>query len=380
MRILVAYASAGAGHKKAAEAIYNAFLRLGEVESVFIIDSLDYTNRIFKWSYPRVYLFLVNYLPHLWGFFYYALDNRKIYFLISKFRRLLNRLNSKRFIKFLIKENPKLIISTHFFASEIISDLKNRGLISSRVISVITDFRVHSFWTVKSMDIYTVASAEAKADLMRWGIDEGKAKALGIPIDPIFYSKLDKNYLREKMNLNKDKFTILIVSGGFGIGPIRKLVKTIIGPKIKFKDYIQLIVVCGRNNRLYKYIENIRANSILTMKVFGFVDNMDELMEVSDLLIGKPGGLTISEALAKGLPIIIISPIPGQEERNAEVLVKYGVGIRARRINEVNQILLRLLKHPQELDKMKENIKQMSRPKAAEEIVRCAMNLGKSSN
>jgi processive 1,2-diacylglycerol beta-glucosyltransferase len=380
MTVLVTYASAGAGHKKAAEAIYNAFLRLGEVEGVFIIDSLDYTNQIFKWSYPRVYLFLVNYLPQLWGFFYYALDNHKIYFLISKIRRWVNRLNSKRFIKFLIKENPKVIISTHFFASEIISNLKNRGLISSYVISVITDLRVHSFWATESIDIYTVGSVEAKADLMRWGIDEGKMKLLGIPIDPIFYSKLDRNYLREKLNLNKDKFTILIVSGGFGVGPVRKLVKTIVSPKIKFKDYIQLIVVCGRNNRLYKYIENIRLRSIPTLKVFGFVDNMDELMEVSDLLISKPGGLTISEALAKGLPIIIVSPIPGQEERNAEVLVKYSVGIKAKRTDEVKEILFRLLNNPQELNEMKENIRQMTRPRAAEEIARCAMNLERLSN
>jgi len=193
-KILILYATAGIGHKKASMAIKAAFdeLNIGGVE-VKLEDALDHTNDFFKWTYLKAYLLMVNKLPALWGFLYYFTDNYYVDIIVSKLRRLNNWLNSKKLAAYLMTENPDIIISTHFFASEVISELKRAGRVKAKLVTVVTDYRLHSWWVADHTDMYVVAGQDAFDDLVKkWGTPPSKIKILGIPIEPIFSKKLDR--------------------------------------------------------------------------------------------------------------------------------------------------------------------------------------------
>ena len=362
-KILIVYATAGAGHKKAAEAVKNAFDSAHPDADIKLIDSLDYAPKIFRFSYPRAYLFLVNNFPNAWGFFYYLLDHPFVYKLVHPFRRITNWLNSRPLVAYLLKEKPDVIISTHFFASEVISHLRLRRKLSSRLITCITDFRSHAFWVAKGVNKFTVASEDAKKDLVDRGMPESDIEVLGIPIDPIF---------NKELNVKKSKlFTILLVSGGFGVGPIKKLVNII----DKLGLPVRLLVVCGKNKKLCGQIRSGKGAYKIELEVYGFVDNMHELMELSDLIITKSGGMTASEALAKRLPMIIVAPIPGQEKRNSRFLVSRDAAIELGWTGEARKVVKELFNNRDKLRRMQEDIDKVRKPNSAGDIVEAAWKI-----
>jgi processive 1,2-diacylglycerol beta-glucosyltransferase len=364
LRVLVTYASSGSGHRRAAEAIYSALRIIAPDAESRLIDSLDFTNGFFKWVYPATYLFMVRYLPPVWGFFYYLLDVREIYPLVAATRRLSNFLNAKRFADFLGAYAPDIVITTHFLANEVISDLKRRKKIHTRLICVVTDFRLHSFWVSRQVDTYVVATENTQKELVEWRIKPEVVRVLGIPINPKFGIHKDRKGLSAKLGIASDKFTILLVSGGFGVGPMEQFVLTLNELTID----CQLLIVCGANELLRQRI--LKVPFRMMAKVYGFVDNMDELMGASDLLITKAGGLTVSEALASDLPMILVAPIPGQETRNSEVLTERGCAVNAHSVGEATEKIIELFTHHQILSRMKENIHRLAKPDAAKDIAR----------
>ena len=250
MKVLIVYAKAGAGHRRAAEAVFDAFKRRGEDKDVTLIDCLDYTYPWFKSFYPWSYLFLVRFLSLVWAGIYYALENRRLYALIKPLRRLNNRLVSKSFANFLKRERPRVVISTQFFASEVVAALKRKKEINSILISVVTDFGLHTFWESDAVDIFVVASEDTKADLVARNIAQSKIKVLGIPIEPPL-KECNKSQVQTEIGLKQDSFTVLIVGGGFGVGPIKKLVFSLEDLRDEMRNKVQLIVVCSRNAKLY---------------------------------------------------------------------------------------------------------------------------------
>ena len=374
MKILIVYAKAGAGHRRAAEAVFAAFKRRGEEKDVVLIDCLDYTNPWFKNFYPNVYIFLVRFLPSVWAAIYYVLENRVIYSLVKRLRRLTNYLTSKRFVEFLKKERPGVVISTQFFASEVVAALKRKKEIDSTLISVVTDFGAHTFWESQDVDIFVVASEDTKKDLILRNIPEEKINVLGIPIEPPL-KDFDQGQLRKEIGFKENLFTVLIVGGGFGVGPIKELVFSLDRLSDEVRRRIQLIVVCSRNKKLYDEIEGVAPKLRIVSKIFGFVDDLYKMMAAADVIISKSGGLTTSEALATALPMIIISPIPGQESKNCDLLVKNGAAIRIDRAAEAKEVIEELIRRPEKLDKMRHQALHLGRPNSADDIVVLANGL-----
>jgi len=360
MKIIIAHVSAGAGHRKAAEALYH-YLKKNKPEiEIRIIDVLEGSNFLFRFFYTKGYFFLVNYCLGLWAFAFWA-TQLKIFSGFNKSLGLsIGKLNTGHFLKLLVKENPDFVISTHFLPSEITAYLKGKRKITSNLITVITDFGVHPFWLSRGTDIYAVASGFTAEQLKGMGVDPKRIMVFGIPVDQKFSAVgYDRWSLRHKLGLAQEKFTVLLITGSFGIGPIEEISEAL-------HNDCQVIAVCASNKRLYA---RLQKRDIPGVKVYGFVNNVEELMAVSDIIITKPGGMTVSEVLAMELAPIFISAIPGQEEFNIQAMASYGIGRQARDIAEIRRIVLDYKNDPQKLKQVKEKIKAVKKPLAAQELI-----------
>ncbi len=330
MKIIIIHASAGAGHMKAAEALANA-LKKNTAHQVTLIDALDYTSPSFKKLYRNTYSTLISKFPAVWGVVFSFLDFSLLQPLIRIFRRLYNKINAGKLEQLIIDGQYDYVIATHFMPTEIASSLKQKNKIRSNLITVVTDFDVHKIWLGSKVDKYAVASSWTKQKMLSMHIPEGKVFITGIPTDEKFAQPKDVGLLKEKLGLERDVFTVLMATGSFGIGPIEETIKALSG--------FQVIVVCGHNKDLY---ERLGRQGLTKVKVCGLVDNMPELMAVSDVMVTKPGGLSISEALVSQLPLIFFNPIPGQETNNIKVLATYGIGVHAPTIEAIVSEVKRL--------------------------------------
>ena len=363
-KVLILYSTAGIGHKKAALAVKEAFDRSGRGDEAVLQDALDYTNNFFRVSYGAIYLFLVKYLPTLWGFFYYVLDNPIVYALVRPLRRLNNYLNSKKLVEFLLTTKPKTVIVTHFFPSEVVDNLKKKGLLDTRLISVITDYRSHLFWLSKYVDFYIAGSDYTKDDLLRRGVPEERIKVFGIPCASSFSREHQTGAICRKAGMEPGKKTIFILGGGFGVGPIKGITLSL----DKAKEDFQAIVVCGYNAKLYNAVKKAARRASHRFRVFGFVDNIDELMAASDVLVSKSGGITVSEALNANLPMIVVSPIPGQEMRNYDFLKKNHAAAKIKCPGDIVRVARELF-DTDKLETLKRNVKKIRLVDSAERIM-----------
>ena len=370
MRVLVVYASAGAGHSKAAQAIYNCFKENFKQIDVELVDALEKTSPFFRLSYRNGYSFLINKAIFLWAFAFWLTHAKPLRKLTRGVAQIINYINSKGFIDFLLRNNPDFIISTHFLTSEIAAVLKKSKKIKSQVATVITDYGLHPFWVSDGTDTYIVASDFSKKELVSEGIDEKNIKNLGIPIDAKFLKEYDKALLRERLGIDKKRFTALVVTGSFGIGPIEELAE------LMHKE-VQLIIVCANNKSLFKRLKDKNYPNCV---VFGFVDNIQELMSAADIIVTKPGGMTISEALAIGIVPIFISAIPGQEVENVRFLERFGIGKSSKSVEKIRKIVLDYKDNPEKFLEIKKKISCISKPNAALEIcnVVCKDSFGHS--
>ncbi|MDP3791487.1 MAG: glycosyltransferase [Candidatus Omnitrophota bacterium] len=371
-KILVVYATAGIGHKKASIAVKKAYeeMNLPDVE-VTLIDALDYTNNFFKWSYLQAYLLMVNKLPTFWGLSYYLTDIPFVDLFVSGLRRINNWASSKKLVSLILDMKPDVVISTHFFASEVIADMKRKGVAHTKLITVITDYRVHAWWISEGTDYYVVASDDVGRELEVRKVDPSIIKVMGIPVEPVFSRHSDRANIFKATGLKDDLFTILVIGGGFGVGPIEGIVKVI----AQIKRDLQAVVVCGRNEELVKKIEQLKADLKLNIKVTGFIDNVYEYMEISDILISKSGGITVSESLAKDVPMVVISPIIGQETANCNFLIKNDAAVKVDKLEDLKGALEELISNPMKLDSMKESIRRVRKPNAAYDVAKLAYEL-----
>lgn len=364
-KIFISYTDAGAGHRRAAEALNKAAGEIFPDAKVYLFDVLQYTTPLFRKSYPAIYLFMVNRCPWLFGVGYYLTDIRAVERFVRFFRRIINSVNCRSFEKFMITEKPDLIITTHWLPNEIITSLKKRGKLRTFVATCITDYYPHAFWRNRGVDLYIAPNEALIPRLTKLGVASEKVRSFGLPIAPEFALRYDKTEIRKKLGLDTGLFTILITSGGFGVGPIKELVTEV----EKIDHRLQVQVVCGKNAGLRDGLNAMTEKSRHRFQIYGFVKNMDELMEASDILISKSGGLTSTEAMAKDLPLIILYPIPGQEFSNSEFLLKHGAGIRVKSTKQARGALEKLLAEPGRLEVMRRNISKLARPNAARKIL-----------
>jgi processive 1,2-diacylglycerol beta-glucosyltransferase len=358
MKVVIAYASAGAGHLKAAQAIHNCLKQKSPQTQIHLVDILDKATPVFKYSYVWIYTFMVKHAFFLWGLLFAISEKGPLKWIARKSSTISHYLNTKSFCRFLIEEDPDLIISTHFAPPELAAHLKDKGKIRARLVTVITDFGVHPFWVSRGTDLYIGASEYTKARLIEQGVAEDKIKICGIPVDPRFLIAHDRDSLCEKIGIKKDFFTVLVMTGSFGIGPIEKIVAGLCGEA-------QILVVCANNRKLFN---RLSSKKLSTVKVFGFVNNADELMAVSEVIITKPGGLSTSEILVMNLAPIFISVIPGQERGNVQALASCGIGLELDDVIEIRKAVVDYRDHPEKLLQIHEKIAAVRKPNAAEEI------------
>lgn len=371
-KLLILSASAGAGHIRAAQAIEQAALRLNAAKEITHIDTLEYTNKVFRNLYSKAYIEMVNSAPEVLGWLYDHLDTP---WKRERRRLAVDKLNTRPFMKFVKKYEPDAIICTHFLPAEIVSWMKAKEKLTAPQGIIITDFDAHALWLCHNYEQYFVALEETSVHLNKLGIWPDKISVTGIPVDPIFSEYKDKQEMRAKYGLHLDKPTILISAGGFGVGPIELIMKAL----LQSKHPLQIIAICGKSKELKQQMDSFAAslplNSPISIKPVGFTKDMDEYMSASDILLGKPGGLTTSEALTKGLVFVIFNPIPGQEERNSDHLLENHVAIRCNNLPTLAYKLDRLLDDKERFLSMQDNAKKLACPSAAQEIVKKMLSL-----
>jgi processive 1,2-diacylglycerol beta-glucosyltransferase len=366
-RVLILSVSSGSGHLRAAEALEKVFRQQPDVSEVRHIDALIYTNKLFRDFYSRLYNELVVRAPTILGWVYRASDEpwRR-----EKMRLMLDRLNTGPLERYIAKFKPDITVCTHFMPAEIISYLIGRGKLHSRLSIVVTDFDVHAMWLCRTFHRYFVALEESKIHLEALGLPSDHITVSGIPIDPAFAETFDKKDLLKELGLRSGIPVILISCGAMGVSPAPFVLEGL----ARMKTAIQAVVISGKNPELQSNLEK-QAHTIsharphISIQVMGYTKEMYKYMKVADLFIGKPGGLTTSEALACRLPMVIISPIPGQEDRNSDQLLEKGLAIKCNEYTTLAYKLDRLFDHPEQLAAMRERMKLYAHPFAAQTIV-----------
>jgi processive 1,2-diacylglycerol beta-glucosyltransferase len=357
--VMVLSAAAGAGHVRAAEALVSAFGMRG-VHATHV-EALKHTNPLFRRLYSGLYVELVNRQPQLLGYLYHALDRP---WQLEKRRLALDRLNTGPLVRLVERERPTLALCTHFLPAEILIQLRKKRLLDVPIGVVVTDYDAHALWLYRGVDWYFVACEETRVHLAALGIPRDTIHVTGIPIDPAFALPLSKQKARLGRGLDPDRTTVLVCAGGFGMGPVEALVRTL----HEIRHPVQLVVICGRNAALERKINALSAIRH-PMKVLGYTTEMDGWMAASDFLVGKAGGLTSSEALARGLVLIVVNPIPGQEERNSDHFLEEGVALRCNNLPALAFKIDALLDAPDRLARMQEAVKRLAKPGAAAAIV-----------
>jgi len=365
-RVLIISVSAGAGHLRAAQAIEKAFGLLGAAKEVRNVDALQYTNKLFHKLYSKAYIDIVNEAPELWGWLYDHFDKPWH----NERRRLaFDKLNTRPFVEMLEEYQPNMTVCTHFLPAEVISWLKEKHRLHTPQAITITDLDVHAMWLCRHYEHYFVALDETKAHLEELGVPPDKVTVTGIPIDPVFAEQKDKVEMRRKLGLDASLTTILVSAGGLGVGPMEQLIQSL----AKLQHKVQVVAICGKNEELKDRIDEIVAEvptaTPVKFKSIGFTSEMDSYMSAADLVLGKTGGLTTAEALAKGLAFVIVNPIRGQEERNADHLLEEGAAIRCNNLPILAYKVDRLLDDPSKLTVMQANARRLGRPNAACDIV-----------
>jgi processive 1,2-diacylglycerol beta-glucosyltransferase len=371
-RVLILSASAGAGHIRAAQAIEKAFIKLGAAQELRNVDTLEYTSKLFRNLYTKAYIELAGRVPEGYGWLYDHFDRP---WHNDRLRRAFERLNTRPFVKMLEEYQPDMTVCTYYLPAQIISWLKEKNRLYTRQAIVVTDFDIHAMWLCGHYEHYFVALEETKAHLQELGVPADKVMVSGIPIDPVFSEAKERTAVRLQYGLDPAIPTILISAGGFGMGPIEELMQSI----VKMHNRIQVIAICGRNEelktRLDRFSQALPASCPVHITVLGYTTEMDAYMSAADLVVGKPGGLTASEALAKGLAFVIINPIQGQEERNADHLLEEGVAIRCNNLPVLAYKLDRLLDDPRRLAVMQANARRLGKANAACDIVRKLLSI-----
>ena len=364
MKIDIIHATAGEGHRKIAMAVQDGLSRLGRSDlQVRLMNCLDYTDLTFQKTYAPIYYWAVRHAPNLWGASYEILDQSCVYQPLRPLRSITNSVHAKKLLEDIVKNQPDVIVSTHFLPPEILGRAKQKGLIKSKMITVITDFYPHTFWVNPGTDHYWVMAEETKQDLIRRGVPAGIITAGGIPILPTFKPAGRKVEILKKYGLEENRFTLLLTSGSFGLGPQEAILEELKA----FKDKVQCFVVCANNKELKAILDN--KTYPYPVKIFGFIDFMPDLMEASDLMVAKSGGSTTSEALTKGVVMVIMAPIPGQESRNVKLLKIRDAAYFLKDPSEIRAIVRGILDDPSTIQRKRDAIARLAKPNASEDLV-----------
>lgn len=356
--ILLLYVSVGYGHRRAALALQTALNRADPLYRTACLDLLELWSPWVGRLICRLYRGLTKTAPRIWSYLY---DRAGFKERFSPLFALVYGLCQNR-VRLLLEEfSPAVVVCTQAFPSSVVSVYKARSGKAIPLVAVPTDYTVHAYWLDEQVDLYLAPSEESRDRMVRRGVDPARVKVVGIPVNPGFSRRHDRVGLGEKYGLAPATPTVLLMGGGEGSVSLERLIVALDRKPGTF----QMAAVSGRNLSLHVHLCRLRSKLAHRLKVFSFTDSVDELMEVSDLIVTKPGGLTTAEALAKELPMILIDPLPGQEELNARFLQGRGVAIRAGDHNRAATLVARMLNGGGDLKRLREAIREMKRPSSS---------------
>ncbi len=331
------------------------------------INSISYSNPVFGKIISKLYIQLLKVAPQVWDYLY---DNPYVEKATRDLREFLSLFNTRRIAEVLRRQRPHCLVCTQAVPVGLLAALKERGKIRVPLVGILTDFGVHKYWISPHVDLYLVPTSEVRRRMVRLGVAESKIRVTGIPVDPHFASRGDRRAERVALGLSPHRPTVLVMGGNYGLGPLEDAVHAL----RRLSVGLQLVVVCGNNRRLLREMHRHFAED-RHVRVLGHTRAVHRLMDAADLLISKPGGLTTSEALAKGLPMVMIQPIPGQEERNAQYILRHGAAVRADTLDDLVDVVQKLLTDRGRLDRLRENGGLLARPWAARDAAEAIASL-----
>ncbi len=372
MRVLIATVTAGAGHLAAAAALEEAWREMRPTDVVQNLDLAKFFSALHRKVYSDGYVRIVNRAPELWGLMFNKTDSLELARRLGQIRRLFPSNSRVRFRRAVHELNPDAVLCTHYLPLETLGQLRVSATKTAKrsqsaavtdpfVVSIVTDFEAHALWMEPCVDLYCVAAEETRARLLARGAEPEDVLATGIPISGKFSSKVDPKAVRQNLGLRDDLPVLLVLSGGFGMGPVADILREL----DKVERRFQAVVVTGRNQELRR--ELAAADRKHPTRILGFSSNMNELMSIADLIVSKPGGLTTSEALALGKPLFILNPIPGQEAANSDFLLERGAAAKVNRVEDLPFRVEQLL-GSKKISEMSRAAKLLGRPAAARDI------------
>jgi len=368
MKILLLYISEHSGHHCASLAIEDALRSTDPSTEIMNINSFHYTNPILEKIINKTYMSVVQRTPELWDYLY---DNPKIVRRTQRLREMIHRFNSGK-LKTLMEEfSPDVIICTQAFPCGMVADYKKTFSLKTPIVAVLTDYAPHSYWIYNNVDRYIVPSEETGKKLVDNGIDRSRIAIYGIPINKKFMACPNRSEMREKLGFGKDAPVVLVMGGTQGLGPIRELVSMMDNSSMN----LQPVIVTGTNRKLFAWLDARKNNFRKPVRVLPYADNIDELMGVSSLIITKPGGITTAEALAKGLPMLIFHPLPGQEAMNTRYLLREGAAVKAENAADIIVLLKELLYNEGKLKSMSDRARSISKPSSSLDIAKLALKM-----
>ncbi len=367
-RIAILHATAGSGHRRAAQAIAEAIQRLDPTASVREVDTLVFASGFYRTAYAQGYDLLAARAPQLWGLLYRSWESAPMR-RVAPGARLMDRLNLRRLARVVEREQPDAVVCTHFLPVEALGPMRARGALGVPLNCVITDFAAHPFWAIPNVDRWFVAGERAAEDLAGYGVPSARIDVTGIPVEPRFAQRIPRAQARERLGLDSDRALVLVMGGGSGVGPLAELAQRLAALPTR----PQVVVVCGTNEALRVQIQALPAAAAGDIRALGFTHEVDVLLEACDVLVSKAGGLTCAEALVKGVPMVIFRPTPGQEVRNATVLEKAGAALHAPTVAAVEHEVGRLLVDDEERRRLHEGAVALARPDAATAIARAVL-------
>jgi len=362
------YISEVSGHRSATMAIEKAVKTLSPKSEILSINAFNYTNPISEKIVNSIYMGVIKNTPKLWDYLY---DNPKVVKSVEKLKKLIHKSNSPKFKKLFDRFNPDIVVCTQAFPCGMVADFKKDYGSKLPLVAVLTDFIPHSYWVYEAVDYYITPSEEVSQRLAKKGVPAEKMRPLGIPFDHKFNQPLNRAEIFGKLHLDPLKPVILIMGGGQGLGPIKTIVKSLDSLKIDAQE----IIVTGTNKKLYRSLKRKIKKYKKDIRLFGFVDNINELMFISTLIISKPGGVTTAEALALRLPMVIVKPIPGQEANNTDFLTRKQAAIKLEDPKKINAVVDDLLKNDQTLQRMRDSAAHIAKPDSSLDIAKLLLGL-----
>ena len=370
-KIIVLYTSVGGGHYRAADGIkkYIDETYPGEYK-VDLIDGQNYVSKTVDKIVIKSYVNMARYSPKTWSKVYKMGEEKHS---IASFSNGVQHLLSNKLFKLFEDEQPEMVVSTHYFMTEMVAWLKRKGKTNCKLAVIMTDYASHKFWLSSNeyVNFYFVANETMKYSLIHSGIPEEKIHVTGIPVRPEFKVAYDRKATLESLGLDPAKKTFLIFGGGqYGMSDSSTLFKGI----LKVKQDIQVIAIAGKSQSTKETFETLANNSDKKVAVLGFTDRVAELMFASDFIVSKPGGLTTTEILVSNKPFIIFSPVPGQEEENSEFLTNNGAAFRIYDFHKTTPIVEQLIDDDYRIENMILMQKHIAKPNSTKDIVDIVLN------